>query len=216
MSVVPTGWTATRFADIADYSIGRTPARARSEYWADDGATVPWVAISDMKPHGTVLTTKERISGAAFTETFGGRVVPAGTLLMSFKLTIGRVATLGIDACHNEAIMSIYPHDGVSKRYLGYYLSNIDYADHHDRQIKGNTLNKSKIDRIPVLLPPEKEQEAIADVLDLIVRAKELGTRLASLADGLRATALDQLMSGQLSVEDLDLSSLPMVQGPVS
>lgn len=153
---VPDGWTEANFADIADYSIGRTPARARAEYWVNDEANVPWVAISDMKPHATITATKETISGLAFRESFGGRVVPAGTLLMSFKLTIGRVATLGIDACHNEAIMSIYPHEGINQRYLGYYLSQVDYREHHDRQIKGNTLNKAKIDqsqsKIPSLL----------------------------------------------------------------
>lgn len=208
-AAVPDGWTEAYFADIADYSIGRTPARARSEYWVNDGGNVPWVAISDMKPHGVIRATKETISGLAFNKSFGGRIVPAGTLLMSFKLTIGRVATLGIDACHNEAIMSIYPHEGVNRRYLGYYLSQVDYSEHHDRQIKGNTLNKAKIDRIPVLLPPEPEQEAIADVLDLVVRAQELGSRLTALADGLRTTARDQLMTGELRVEDLDLTALP-------
>ncbi|MBF9334806.1 restriction endonuclease [Microbacterium lacticum] len=210
-TTVPDGWTEANFADIADYSIGRTPARARSEYWANDGENVPWVAISDMKPHGIVASTKETISGLAFRESFGARVVPAGTLLMSFKLTIGRVATLGIDACHNEAIMSIYPHEGVNQRYLGYYLSQVDYSEHHDRQIKGNTLNKAKIDRIPVLLPPESEQEAIADVLDLIVRAQDLGSRLTSFAEGLRRTAMDRLMTGALSVSELDLDALPRI-----
>ena len=213
MTAVPAGWTEADFAETADYSIGRTPARARAEYWTNDGANVPWVAISDMKPHGVITTTKESISGRAFKESFGGRIVPAGTLLMSFKLTIGRVATLGIPACHNEAIISIHPHEGVNKRYLGYYLSQVDYAEHHDRQIKGNTLNKAKIDRIPVLLPPEEEQEAIADVLDLIVRAQHLGNRLAALAGGLRATAMDRLMSGRLGVDELDLSALPVRAG---
>jgi len=208
-TTVPDGWTEADFADIADYSIGRTPARARSEYWVNDGDNVPWVAISDMKPHATITVTKETISGLALKESFGGRIVPAGTLLMSFKLTIGRVATLGIDACHNEAIVSIYPHEGINQRYLGYYLSQVDYSEHHDRQIKGNTLNKAKIDRIPVLFPPEPEQEAIADVLALIVRAQQLGNRLTSLADGLRTTAMDQLMTGRLSVDELDLSALP-------
>lgn len=215
-AAVPNGWTEAYFADIADYSIGRTPARARSDYWVNDGGNVPWVAISDMKPHGTVTVTKEAISGLAFKESFGGRIVPAGTLLMSFKLTIGRVATLGVDACHNEAIMSIYPHEGINQRYLGYYLSQVDYSEHRDRQIKGNTLNKAKIDRIPVFLPPEPEQEAIADVLDLIVRAQELGARLTSLAEGLRATAMDQLMTGRLTVDELDLTALPRPSEPLA
>ena len=211
MSDLPTTWTTEQFADVADYAIGRTPARANSSYWEDDGANVAWVAISDMKPHGLVRQTKESISGRAFREVFGGRAAPAGTLLMSFKLTIGRVAVLGIPACHNEAIMSIYPRAGVNRRYLGYYLSSLNYADYHDRQIKGNTLNKAKIDRLPIVLPPEPEQEAIADVLDLIVRASGTAARLVALTDSLRVSAMSELMSGRLRTESLDLAAFERV-----
>jgi type I restriction enzyme S subunit len=119
MTELPSNWTTESFADIADYSIGRTPARANGSFWEDDGENVAWVAISDMKPHGVIRQTKETISGQAFRGVFGGRIVPAGTLLMSFKLTIGRVATLGLPACHNEAIMSIYPKDGVKPALPG-------------------------------------------------------------------------------------------------
>lgn len=166
MSELPRGWTEEPFNQVARYATGRTPARAKAAYWKDGANRTPWVAISDMENYGSITTTKESVSEAALQDVFRGRVVPAGTLLMSFKLTIGRVATLGIPACHNEAIISIYPRDGVDQRYLGYFLSQVDYADHQDRQVKGNTLNQAKIDRIPVLLPPSHEQRSIADVLD--------------------------------------------------
>ncbi len=211
MTDLPVDWTTEAFADVASYAIGRTPARANSTYWHDDGENVAWVAISDMRPHGVIRHTKETISGRAFRQVFGGRIVPAGTLLMSFKLTIGRVAVLGIPACHNEAIMSIYPKAGMNQRYLGYYLSGLNYADYHDRQIKGNTLNKAKIDRLPIVLPPEPEQEAIANALDLIVRANELGMRLVSLTDSLRKSAMSELMSGRLRTEELDLNVIERI-----
>ena len=166
MITLPEGWTEEPFSQVARYATGRTPARAKAAYWKGVANQVPWVAISDMEEYGTVSRTKESISEEAFHDVFRGRMVPAGTLLMSFKLTIGRVATLGIPACHNEAIISIYPREGVDQRYLGYFLSQVEYADHQDRQVKGNTLNQAKIDRIPVLLPPAREQSDIADVLD--------------------------------------------------
>lgn len=107
--------------------------------------------------------------------------------------------------------MSIYPREGVNQRYLGYYLSSLDYADHHDRQIKGNTLNKSKIDRLPIVLPPEPEQEAIANVLDLIVRANETAASLVRLTDSLKSSAMSELMSARIRTESLDLSALDRV-----
>ena len=142
--MIPDGWKEVHFTEIADYKTGRTPARANNIYWRSTDDGVPWVCISDMSNFGTLTETKERITQAAFENIFRGEVVRAGTLIMSFKLTIGRVATLGIDACHNEAIISIYPKAGVDQRYLGYYLSQVDYNALQDRQVKGNTLNKEK------------------------------------------------------------------------
>lgn len=166
MNELPQNWTVEPLSQVARYATGRTPARAQPAYWAKSANQVPWVAISDMEEYGTIAETAESISAVAFQDVFRGRIVPAATLLMSFKLTIGRVATLGVPACHNEAIISIYPREGVDQRYLGYFLSQVDYADHQDRQIKGNTLNQSKIDQIQIALPPSKEQVSIADVLD--------------------------------------------------
>ncbi|WP_043681103.1 restriction endonuclease subunit S [Castellaniella defragrans] len=166
MNELPKGWTVEPFSQIASYTTGRTPARANPAYWAKGERQVPWVAISDMEQYGTIVETAESVSALAFESVFRERIVPAGTLIMSFKLTIGRVATLGIPACHNEAIISIFPREGVDQRYLGYFLSQVDYTDHQDRQIKGNTLNQSKIDQIQVVLPPSNEQSRIADVLD--------------------------------------------------
>jgi len=166
MNQLPEGWVVEPFSEVAQYAAGRTPARANDVYWKQGSDQVPWVAISDMTEYGTITKTSETISGTAFQDVFRGQVVPAGTLLMSFKLTIGRIATLGVPACHNEAIISIYPRNGVDQRYLGYFLSQVDYSEHQDRQVKGNTLNQSKINRIPISLPPTKEQRSIADVLD--------------------------------------------------
>lgn len=166
MNELPEGWTVEPFSQIASYTTGRTPARANPAYWAKGERLVPWVAISDMEQYGTIVGTAESVSALAFENVFRKRIVPAGTLIMSFKLTIGRVATLGIPACHNEAIISIFPREGVDQRYLGYFLSQVDYTDHQDRQIKGNTLNQSKIDQIQVVLPSSSEQSRIADVLD--------------------------------------------------
>lgn len=203
--MIPRGWQAKRFADIADYKAGRTPARARPDYWQGANEGVPWVAISDMTEFGTVIETKEKITGAAFEQVFRGSVVPAGTLIMSFKLTIGRVATLGIDACHNEAIISIYPRRGVDQRFLGYFLAQVNYDALQDRQVKGNTLNQEKIDRIEIWLPAPEEQAQIADVLDLIKRAILRQEAALQLSEDLKRAAMRVLftkgMRGQVQKE---------------
>jgi type I restriction enzyme S subunit len=201
-----------RFADIADYEVGRTPARANARYWTNSDDDVPWVTISDIPAYGNITKTKESVSRAAFDEIFHGTAVPAGTLLMSFKLTIGRVATLDIPAVHNEAIISIRPKPGVDQRFLAYYLSQVDYSQLQDRQIKGNTLNKSKIDRIPVPVPPEQEQKAIVGVLDAAREAIESNRAALDVATDLKRVASTTLFARGLRGEALkesDIGPLP-------
>lgn len=199
--MIPDGWQAMPFAKLANYKAGRTPARANADYWqgADDG--VPWVAISDMTEFGTVVTTKEKISRAAYRHVFRDKAVPAGTLIMSFKLTIGRVATLGVDACHNEAIIAIHPRKGVDQRFLGYFLSQVDYDGLQDRQVKGNTLNQEKIDRIEIWLPPNDEPTQIADVLDLVRQAIKLQEDGLATAQDLKRAAMRALFTKGLRGE---------------
>jgi len=203
--VIPDSWSAHRFADIATYKAGHTPPRANSAYWQDCADNFPWLAISDMTNFGIVTKTKETITRTAFDEVFRGRFVPAGTLLMSFKLTIGRIATLGIDACHNEAIISIYPKPGIDQRYLGYFLAQVDYDALQDRQVKGNTLNREKIDRIKVWVPPLDEQSSIADILDLLRRNIEIQQKSLVTAQDLFKTILNELMTGKIHTTDLNI-----------
>lgn len=212
MNELPHGWTVEPFNRVARYATGKTPSRANPAYWNTGDDQVAWVAISDMTEYGTVTATTETISSEAFRGVFRGQIVPAGTLLMSFKLTIGRVATLGIPACHNEAIISIYPREDVDKQYLGYYLSQIDYSDHQDRQVKGNTLNRSKIDRIPIVLPPLAEQRLISGVLDRCqagISAERAAERTAS---ELKRALMQQLFTRGLRGEpqrDTELGLMP-------
>ncbi len=207
---IPTGWHDATLDEIADFSAGRTPSRARPEYWEGD-ASIPWVTIGDMRPHATVRETAERITPAAFADVFGGRCSPRGTLIMSFKLTIGRVATLGVGACHNEAIISIRPK-GVHQDYLGYYLSQVNYADYQDRAIKGQTLNQDKLKRIRVLVPPLPEQQRIAATLRLVQRAIENEEKAIALTRELKNVSAECLFSRGLrgeSLKETEIGSFP-------
>lgn len=201
MNELPAGWTVEPFSEVARYATGRTPARANPMFWERGVNPTPWVAISDMEEFGTITDPSESISTVALKDVFRERIVPAGTLLMSFKLTIGRVATLGVPACHNEAIISIYPRQGVDQRYLGYFLSQVDYTDHQDRQIKGNTLNQSKIDQIQVSLPPTDEQERIADVLDRCRLGISIERAAERTSEELKRAAMRELFSRGLRGE---------------
>ena len=95
------GWVWVRFGQIADFSAGRTPSRHDFSFW--NTGDYSWVSIADLIDGGNVLVTRETVSEKAKNQIFGSEPAPVGTLIMSFKLTIGKISRLGIPAYHKPA-----------------------------------------------------------------------------------------------------------------
>ena len=165
---LPDSWRFCRLGDIADLRLGKTPPRGESKYW--NPATYPWVSIADMKDGETIYCTKEAISkeGAAL---FQNVMSPAGSLIMSFKLTIGKLSILGMDAFHNEAIVTIRPYN-LSLDWFRYFLPMIAQTGTTKDAIKGKTLNSKSLNALLIPLPPLHEQQRI------IARIEELSNHL--------------------------------------
>ncbi len=146
--------------------IGKTPARGDVRYWSN--VTKPWVSISDMADYGHINNTKEKISNAA-ASTLMGCISPIGSLLMSFKLTVGRTSILDIEAYHNEAIISIYPYiddEYALRDFLFYTLPILSNMGDSKDAIKGKTLNSKSLNSLLIPLPPLKEQRHIINKLE--------------------------------------------------
>ncbi|HMW22596.1 MAG TPA: restriction endonuclease subunit S [Burkholderiaceae bacterium] len=150
--------------EVADYRIGKTPPSKESRHW--DAGGIPWVSISDMVHFGTLTATSRGLSRACVAETFKYPPVPAGSLLMSFKLTVGKVCILGVDGYHNEAIISIQPKEGVSRDYLMRVLPSIAKQGKSKDALMGATLNSSTLAQLAVPLPDLDEQLAIVAKVD--------------------------------------------------
>lgn len=163
---IPDSWVWIRFGNLVSYNMGKTPPRAEAQWW-DKG--IPWVSIADMQENGHVTKTKESVSYDAITEKFGNKISKAGTMIMSFKLTVGRVSVLDIDAVHNEAIISIYPFAddlGIIQKYLFYLLPHITQFGDSRNAIKGKTLNDTSISNLLIPLPPLAEQKRISTKIE--------------------------------------------------
>lgn len=175
---------------ICEIQIGKTPSRSVPDYW--DG-NLPWVAISDLSTNRTVAVTKEKITQLGVKKS-GSKLIPKGTLLLSFKLSLGKRAFAGCDLFTNEAIASLQILDSaiIDCKYLYWALGMIDYERLVDRAAKGKTLNKAKLRVLPIPLPPLDEQKRIAGILDAAdtLRTKRRES-LAQLDILLQSTFLD-------------------------
>jgi len=101
---LPEGWEWKKLDKIAEVNIGKTPTRSRKDYFHGNNV---WLSIRDLKGE-YVSTSKEGITAEAIRDS-KIKVVPKGTLLMSFKLTLGRTAFAGCDLYTNEAIAGLIP-----------------------------------------------------------------------------------------------------------
>lgn len=157
--------TEKRLSEICDISIGKTPSRHTMEYW--NNGSFPWATISDLSKNSSLNNTKERITKKAILDN-NMKIVPKGTVLMSFKLSIGKVGINQNDLYTNEAIaaLNIINDNEVNRDYLAYAIKSIDFSDLGDRAAKGRTLNKKSLSNLTISLPPLPEQKRIATILD--------------------------------------------------
>ncbi|EGK8203645.1 restriction endonuclease subunit S [Campylobacter coli] len=162
MTKLPQGWEVKKLEEIAEIQIGKTPSRNNIDFFQGENV---WLSIRDLKSK-FISSSSEKISNEAILKT-NMKVVPKGTLLMSFKLTLGKTAFAECDLYTNEAIAAIFIKDkNINKYFLDYVLKFTDLEKYVDNAVKGKTLNKQKLKQIEIPLPPLKEQERIVGILD--------------------------------------------------
>lgn len=190
---VPKSWSWARLPSVCHYNVGKTPPTKNSSFWSEPPAGIPWVSIADMNHYGSIETTKKHVSATAVEKVFKYAPIKAGTILMSFKLTLGKIAKLAIDSFHNEAIISLYPFQGIFHDYLFYILPAQAQAGNSKAAIKGNTLNSESLAAILIPLPPLAEQHRIVAKVD----------ELMALCDTLEQQQEDSIQAHETLVEAL-------------
>ncbi|HFR3339666.1 TPA: restriction endonuclease subunit S [Streptococcus suis] len=164
---IPNSWCYIKLGDLVLFNIGKTPPRSEPTFWGND---ISWVSISDMPIRGHITKTKEGLSHSAINQK-NIKIAPVGTLLMSFKLSIGKVAVLEIPASHNEAIISIFPYideKHIIRNYLMTCLPLISTAGNSKDAIKGKTLNSTSISELLIPISNYREMNDIVSKIDLL------------------------------------------------
>lgn len=195
------GWTHSTLGQVAKLTIGRTPPRAEARYWTKE-LHRPFCTIADMG-EWTINPRREGVTEAA--EASGkAKRVPAGSMLMSFKLTIGRVGFAACDVFPNEAIVWISVHDrALDESFLALYLTTQDLTATSGRAVKGNTLNTASLNAIPVRFPSLAEQRRIVDLIRAVDRAVDLAGRHATAVEGVLAALRESVVAPVAPLDQL-------------
>ena len=171
------GWTESLVKDEFKLSMGKTPARNNPECW--DNGTHKWVSISDMSSYTRYTgDTSEYITDYAIADS-GIKAVPKGTIIMSFKLSIGRTAITSEDLYTNEAIMAFAGFDEKKFNidFLHFLIANKNWLLGAKQAVKGQTLNKESIGNAKIIIPPIEAQEEFASIYNQADKSEFVGCK---------------------------------------
>ena len=177
--------TEYRLEELFDLQMGKTPARNEPAYWDSDDNK--WISIGDLSKCGKYITeTKEYISERAVHDS-GISLIPANTVIMSFKLSIGKTAITGEPMYSNEAIMSFRDKHVVDllPDYIYYLLLSRDWDEGTNEAVMGKTLNKAILSKIKVKIHDPKQQQEIVAALDKVSSVIEARRQELSALDDL-------------------------------
>lgn len=189
---------------VCDIVIGATPSTGVEAYWADATGEHGhvWATIADMK-HRYITSTERTITDAGVAKSSVKRV-PKGTVLLSFKLSIGKVAIAGCDLYTNEAIAALVPRDDrILPEYLYHLLPVIDLRNYMQPTSKGKTLNKRILEKIRIPVPAPSQQAAFIERMSALeTQAIELREKASELDRETLEVGRAFVMSGELDADN--------------
>lgn len=196
---MPKGWIKDRADLFFDITIGKTPPRAESQWFVNNKNGIQWVSISDMGKSGAyIFETAEGLTTEAV-EKYNVKIIPADTVLVSFKLTVGRVSITTENMCTNEAIA----HFRVDKKLRDYtylYLKSFEYDNLGNTSAISKAVNSKIIKAMPFIMPDKSTlinfERLVAPIMNEIYN-KSLQIKQLTEA---RNRLLPKLMSGEIEV----------------
>lgn len=194
-----------RADEYFDISIGKTPPRKEPQWFSTNPQDVTWVSISDMRTCGLYISSSSEQLTKQAVERHNVKVVPDNTVLLSFKLTVGRIAITNGKMTTNEAIAHFKTDKKEINEYLYCYLKCFNYQTMGSTSSIATAVNSKIIKGMPFVVPTNDELEefhGFAAPMFAKIKANQIETdNLTALRD----TLLPKLMSGELDVSDIEL-----------
>ncbi len=197
---VPEGWIKNRADYFFDIMIGKTPPRTQQQWFVDGKSGIPWLSISDMGNSGIfTFKTSEALTEEAI-QKYSLKVVPDGTIFVSFKLTIGRVSIATTNMCTNEAIAHFYIKNDYQRAYTYCYLKNFQYDTLGNTSSISKAVNSKIIKAMPFIMPDEKMCWLFSKQVDPILNEIKNKQLVSIKIEEARDRLLPKLINGELEV----------------
>ena len=190
-----------KLSDIFDLQMGKTPSRDNNMYWKD--GNLPWVSIADLsKSQIYIENSKEMITNLAAKDTLM-KCIPQDTVIMSFKLSLGKTAITRTPLYTNEAIMAFIDKKviQIEPKYIYFLFRNIKWEQYTNNAVKGKTLNKKFFSDFQINIPGYIQQKKIVSILIRINKTLEYKHSLIKAYDALIKSRFVELFGDPNIVE---------------
>ena len=197
---LPVGWDRRTFDDVCDAVGGGTPKTSKPEYWYD--GDIPWFTPTDITRNSclALLDSATKITEAGLRGS-SAKILPAGTVLMTSRASVGFFGIIEAPSCTNQGFISVVPHDARTRMYLLHNLIHrVEEVRSHAGGATYKEINKGRFKALPIVLPEGmllREFEEQASTLHEQVR--NLHKSIQKLAEA-RDLLLPRLMNGEIAV----------------
>ncbi|OIN84550.1 restriction endonuclease subunit S [Francisella sp. TX07-6608] len=195
------GWEEVPLSEVADIKIGRTPPRKEKQWFSNDPKDVKWISIKDMGQEGVFINgTSEYLTQEAV-EKFKIPIIVKNTVILSFKMTLGRVKITGENMLSNEAIAHFnITNDKLYNEYLYLFLKTYPYQTLGSTSSIVTSINSAMIKNILIILPDFKVKKSFKEVISPMFEKIQNNQKQIKTLEQTRDTLLPKLMSGQVRV----------------
>lgn len=196
------GWEEGPLKQYVDIGIGRTPPRKEHQWFSENPDDVKWISIKDLGNEGVyAFDTAEFLTHDAVDE-FNIPVIPENTVVLSFKMTVGRVAITTERMLSNEAIahFKFRPTTPFSVEYLYLFLKSFQYDLLGSTSSIVTAINSAMIKDMGVTIPDENSMERFDNVARKFFKKIRSNQNQIRTLEKLRDTLLPKLMSGEVRV----------------
>lgn len=210
LGLVPRGWGWCKMDDVSTVGIGKTPPRKEPQWFSESPADVPWVSIKDMGQAGAFINQTGEFLTREAVDRFNVRVVPNNTVLLSFKLTVGRLSITTDRMVTNEAIahFKLDADSPISSEYIYLALKNFNFGSLSSTSSIAEAVNSKTVKSLPILVPSPRTAAAFDEHVGPLFARIRLIENQAQTLSTLRDTLLPRLISGQLRLPEAEAETL--------
>ena len=194
-----------RADEYFDISIGKTPPRKEPQWFSKNPSDCVWVSISDMGSCGLYIEDSSEYLTHDAVEKFNVKIVPDNTVILSFKLTVGRVAITDGCMTTNEAIAHFKTDKPKINEYLYCYLKNFNFQTMGSTSSIATAVNSKIIKGMPFVVPTAEELEKFHSISAPLFTMIKSNQQESKYLGELRDVLLPKLMSGEIDVSGIHL-----------